>query len=51
VASESAVREKIAAINQKIRAANFTTGWGPPSTLLPLDAEQVVEQWRSRRQR
>ena len=47
--SEAEVRDIIAAINQRIRAANRSTLQGPASSVMPLDEEQTVCQWRERR--
>ncbi len=47
-ASEVEVRDLVAGINEKIRRVNATAASGPPSTLVPLDVERVVERWRSR---
>ena len=44
--SEAAVRDRVAAINAEIARANRTTAAGPPTTLSPLDVEQVVADWR-----
>jgi len=45
--SETAVREAISALNDRIRKASFATAWGPSVDVLPLDVEQVVQQWRT----
>ncbi|HET6948889.1 MAG TPA: DUF1992 domain-containing protein, partial [Acidimicrobiales bacterium] len=45
--TEADVRDLVAAINARIRAVNSTATAGPPSTLAPLDVEQVVERWRA----
>jgi len=47
--SESAVRRRIAELNQKIAAAIRVPLDGPPLNLMPLDVEEVVESWRRRR--
>ena len=47
--TEAAVRERVAAINAEIARANRTTAAGPPTTLAPLDAQDVVANWRRRR--
>ena len=47
-ATEVEVRDLVAGINEKIRRVNATAASGPPSTLMPLDVERVVERWRSR---
>jgi hypothetical protein len=49
--SEQRVREIIAEINQHIRQTNRTTMHGPPTTVMPLDEEQTVREWRERRAR
>lgn len=46
---EAEVRTLVAAINERIRYVNTRPGDGPPSTLMPLDAESVVARWRERR--
>jgi hypothetical protein len=46
--SESAVREAVEKLNEKIRSANFAARWGPPSTTMPLSADDVVAKWRNR---
>jgi hypothetical protein len=45
--TEEAVRVIVAEINTQIRDLNRLGAEGPPSTLLPLDVEAVVECWRS----
>lgn len=47
---EDEVRNAVAALNEKIRQANFAITWGPPSTLNPLDADEIVAQWRMKQQ-
>jgi Domain of unknown function (DUF1992) len=47
--SESAVREMIAKLNEKIAAAIRTPADGPPLNLMPLDVDKVVESWRDSR--
>ena len=44
---ESAVRREVAAINDKIRQANFASVSGPPSTQMPLEVEEIVIRWRT----
>jgi hypothetical protein len=46
---EDEVRNAVAALNEKIRQANFAITWGPPSTLSPLDADEIVAQWRTKK--
>jgi hypothetical protein len=47
--SEQQVRQIIAEINAHIRRTNRTTMHGPPTTVMPLDEEQTVREWRERR--
>jgi hypothetical protein len=47
--SEATVRDIVAAINRRIVAVNSRVTDGPPSTLAPLDVEQVVEDWKASR--
>jgi DnaJ-like protein len=47
--SEDHVRERVAVINRDIALANRTAAAGPPTTLSPLDVEDVVARWRARR--
>lgn len=49
--SEPQVREIIAQINERIRTVNRTAIHGPPSTVMMLDVEETVQQWRGRRAR
>jgi hypothetical protein len=44
--SEEEVRRMVAEMNERIRAVNRQATSGPPSTLVPLDVERAVEQWR-----
>ncbi len=44
--SEAEVRRIVEEINSKIRAVNSRATSGPPSNLMCLDAERVVEEWR-----
>jgi hypothetical protein len=46
---EADVRELVEAINTRIRRVNATATAGPPSTVVPLDVEAVVERWRAAR--
>ena len=43
--SEAAVRQIVAEINDRIVHVNSHTITGPPSTLMPLDVELVVQRW------
>jgi hypothetical protein len=47
--SEAAIREQVRAINADIARANRTTAEGPPTTLSPLDPDDVLSRWRRRR--
>ena len=47
--SEQAVRTEIAALNERIREANFRSVWGPPSTQLPVEVDAFVARWRAQR--
>jgi hypothetical protein len=46
---ESTVRQIVAGINARIVAVNSRVTDGPPSTLVPLDVDEVVEEWRATR--
>lgn len=46
--SERAVRELVEELNTRIRALNrIPPSSGPPSNLMPLDVEDVVQRWRA----
>ncbi len=47
--SEAEVRERIGAINEKIRDAIRSGIRGPEVKLVPLDVERIVEEWRRSR--
>jgi hypothetical protein len=47
--SEDEVREIVAAVNARVREVNRTATKGPASSVMPLDVERVVDDWRSRR--
>ena len=47
--SEAEVRRLVAEINEQIREVNRTVVSGPPSTLMPLDVERTVDDWRRAR--
>jgi hypothetical protein len=47
--SEQQVREAITEINARIVDANRKPLDGPPSNLMPLDVERIVQSWRDRR--
>lgn len=46
--SEAEVRRLVAAINDRILYVNTHTIAGPPTDLVPLDVERVLEEWRRR---
>jgi hypothetical protein len=46
---ERLVRERLEALNHKIRRLNATHVAGPPTTLGPLDVEALVARWRAAR--
>lgn len=46
---ERVVRERLLALNTKIRRLNATHVAGPPTTLSPLDVEEAVRRWRDAR--
>ena len=48
-ATESEVRQIVAAINRKIADGNRKAASGPPLNLTPFDVERVVRRWRERR--
>jgi len=50
LSSEAHVRARVAAINAEIGRANRSAAEGPPTTLAPLDVEDVLAEWRRRRQ-
>lgn len=45
---ERLVRERLEALNAKIRKLNATHVAGPPTTLAPVDVEAVLARWRER---
>ncbi|MGH8991056.1 MAG: DUF1992 domain-containing protein [Acidimicrobiia bacterium] len=47
--TEAEVRRHVEAINERIRYVNSHTTSGPPSDLVPLDVERVLDFWRTRR--
>ena len=47
--SETAVRRAVAELTERIRTAHLAAVWGPPSTTMPLDVDEVLSQWRQRR--
>jgi hypothetical protein len=49
--NELVVRRIVGDINQRIRDVNRRGAEGPPSSLVPLDTEAVVERWRTQPRR
>ena len=47
--TEAEVRTLVEAINVRIRRVNSTATSGPPSTVVALDVDHVVERWRAAR--
>jgi hypothetical protein len=47
VPTEASVRALVAALNQRIREANRLPTSGPPSSMMVLDVERVVDRWRA----
>ncbi|HEX7165730.1 MAG TPA: DUF1992 domain-containing protein [Acidimicrobiales bacterium] len=47
--SEAAVRAVVEELNERIRRTNRIPTDGPPSNLMPMDADRVVATWRERR--
>ena len=46
---ERLVRERLEALNARIRKLNATHVAGPPTTLAPVDVEALVLRWRAAR--
>jgi hypothetical protein len=46
-ATEAEVRALVDGINARIRRVNSTATAGPPSTVVLLDVEQVLDRWRA----
>jgi len=49
--SEQVVRERLEALDARIRKVNRTAAAGPPTTVAPLDVEALVRRWREDRRR
>ena len=47
--SEDGVRQAVTELNGKIREINAKPTSGPPSTLMPLNVDRIVEMWQERR--
>jgi hypothetical protein len=46
---ERVVREKLLAMDARIRRLNATAVAGPPTTLAPFDVDETIRRWRERR--
>ena len=49
IKTETEVRRRLERVNQQIRDAIASPQPGPPVVVLPVDVDQVVTEWRSRR--
>ena len=47
--SEDKVRELVTTVNERIREVNRTVISGPPTTVMPMNVEDVVARWRAAR--
>lgn len=47
--NEAVVRRELQALNERIREANYRSVWGPPSTQLPVNIDEVVARWYQQR--
>ena len=47
--TEERVRELVTAINARIREVNRTAISGPPTTVMPMNVDDVVDRWRALR--
>ncbi len=47
--TEERVRDLVAAINARIREVNRTSISGPPTSVMPMNVEDVVARWRAQR--
>ena len=47
--SENELRAAVLELNARIRAVNGKACSGPPSTVMPLDSDRVVDGWKDRR--
>jgi hypothetical protein len=45
--TESEVRRAVAALNERIRKTSFAVVWGPAVDVMPLDPDEIVNQWKS----
>lgn len=46
LSSEAAVRQELAALNERIQKAHFGCTWGPSCSTLPVGIEEFVEKWQ-----
>ncbi len=46
---EDEVRQRVTATNAEIARANRTAAEGPPTSLVPLEVDAVLAEWRRRR--
>jgi len=46
---EDKVRELVLAVNERIREVNRTSITGPPTTVMPMNVDDVVARWRAAR--
>jgi hypothetical protein len=49
MSSERAVAEYLTELNARIMRANTGFAAGPPANVLPVDADELLEDWRTRR--
>ena len=49
--TESAVRQIVAEINERIVQVNSRATSGPPTSVMPLNVDRVIQEWRNRRGR
>ena len=47
--TEAAVRQIVDAINERIVQVNSRTTSGPPTSVMPLNVDRVIQDWRDRR--
>ena len=47
--NEERVRDLVTAINARIREVNRTSISGPPTTVMPMNVDDVVARWRASR--
>jgi DnaJ-like protein len=47
--TESAVRQIVDAVNERIVQVNSRTTSGPPTSVMPLNVDRVIQEWRNRR--